>query len=330
MEDAPQTKRRRTDTDIDPETKPEAEMPPTRSTEYWFDDGNIILQVESTQFRIFRGILSLHSSVFRDMFTIPLPKDEPTVDGCPVVVLSGDTAEDWVLFLGVMFPKYHAGERATVLLLQALFRLSRKYDFALFRKECVRRLKQEFPSFTEDSDDDLSGWKLLDPENQDMYLPLISLAREVGLPSMLPFGYCSVISLYDGPAMEKVLDPSDLSVHPTDRLACLLGYAKLLKLQSTTILEWLNLDDGSPDLPATDCETPDACCAAVRKIASNPDPGEICVLKDWNADWNNKMCSCCEERAKSVYAGGREDCWAQLPDVFGLPDWDELQSLDFE
>ncbi|KAJ7037762.1 hypothetical protein C8F04DRAFT_952250, partial [Mycena alexandri] len=45
----------------------------TRSSEYWFGGGDIILQVESTQFRLFKSILSKHSSVFRDMFTIPLP-----------------------------------------------------------------------------------------------------------------------------------------------------------------------------------------------------------------------------------------------------------------
>ncbi|KAJ7037763.1 hypothetical protein C8F04DRAFT_1256664 [Mycena alexandri] len=40
--------------------------------------------------------------------------------------------------------------------------------------------------------------------------------------------------------MKKILDPNDQSVNMTDRLACLLGYAKLLKLQSTTMFAWLN------------------------------------------------------------------------------------------
>ncbi|KAJ7037774.1 hypothetical protein C8F04DRAFT_952254, partial [Mycena alexandri] len=81
------------------------EAPLIRSAEYWFDDGNIILQVESTQFRLAKSTFSMHLSVFRDMFTLPLPANEPTIENCPVVVLPGDTAEDWTLFLGAIFPK---------------------------------------------------------------------------------------------------------------------------------------------------------------------------------------------------------------------------------
>jgi hypothetical protein len=50
-------------------------------------------------------MLSMHSTVFRDMFMMPLPADEPTVENCPIVVLSGDTAQDWTLLLGAIFPK---------------------------------------------------------------------------------------------------------------------------------------------------------------------------------------------------------------------------------
>ncbi|KAJ7037770.1 hypothetical protein C8F04DRAFT_952317, partial [Mycena alexandri] len=192
MEDAPRTKRRRTDTDTDAETETEPETPPTRSTEYWFDDGNIILEVESTQFRLMKSILSKHSSVFREMFTMPLPADEPTIENCPVVVLSGDTAQDWTLFLGAIFPKSHPGELPTFSLLAAILRLSKKYDFPLFRQKCVRRLREACPTSLKDYNDFSKGWKSfnsIDSENQDIRLPLISLAREAGLPSLLPLSY---------------------------------------------------------------------------------------------------------------------------------------------
>jgi hypothetical protein len=94
---APPTKRRR--------TGDATETSLVRSTEYWFYDGNIILQVESTQFRLAKSVLSMHSSVFRDMFMVPLPADEPTVENCPVVILTGDTAQDWTCFLGAIYPE---------------------------------------------------------------------------------------------------------------------------------------------------------------------------------------------------------------------------------
>ena len=59
----------------------------------WFEDGNVVLQAQSTQFRVHRGVLSANSAIFADLFTIPQPASEELVDGCPVVQLS-DSAED--------------------------------------------------------------------------------------------------------------------------------------------------------------------------------------------------------------------------------------------
>jgi len=65
----------------------------TRS-HYWFEDGSIILQAESTQFRVHKTLLARRSTVLGDMFEVPQPADgEPLVEGCLVVHLS-DTAED--------------------------------------------------------------------------------------------------------------------------------------------------------------------------------------------------------------------------------------------
>lgn len=55
--------------------------------EPWLDDGNIILQAGTTQFRVHASILSIHSPVFRDMFNLAQP--DSAVD-CSVVHLSDD------------------------------------------------------------------------------------------------------------------------------------------------------------------------------------------------------------------------------------------------
>jgi BTB/POZ domain len=70
----------------------------------WLDDGNIILQAESTRFRVLRSILSASSSVFRDMFSLPQPENENAVDGCPVVHVS-DTADDLHHVLKALFDR---------------------------------------------------------------------------------------------------------------------------------------------------------------------------------------------------------------------------------
>ncbi|KAJ7698461.1 hypothetical protein B0H16DRAFT_1396474 [Mycena metata] len=328
METAPPPKRRRTETDAGSEPDPPA-PPLTRSTEYWFDGGDIVLQVESTQFRLLKSILSMHSSVFRDMFTIPLPKDEPTP---PVVVLPGDTAQDWTLLLGVIFPKSFSTELPPFRLVAAMLRLSKKYDFPLFRKECVRRLKEEFPTSLAEYNKVSAGWTFLTLGNEEILLSVVSLAREIGLPSILPLTYCLVVGGDENLSMTKILDPDDRSVNATDRLACLIGHARLLKLESTTMFAWLNCEVEPREIPSETCNDRVACNAAVVKVffrLFNPHP-QFWILHEWRKNWEDGICRPCRKKAKDIYDAGRETCWQQLPAVFGLPDWEELDTLDFE
>jgi hypothetical protein len=71
-----------------------------RVDDLWFDDGSIVLQAESTQFRVHRSVLSTHSEIFRDMLAASQPVEE--VEGCPVVRLP-DSAEDWTHVLRALY-----------------------------------------------------------------------------------------------------------------------------------------------------------------------------------------------------------------------------------
>lgn len=73
-----------------------------RSSKFWFEDGNIILQAEHTQFRLHRSVLSIHSRVFRDMFACSQPENGPMIDGCPLVYLS-ETLEDVKNFVKILY-----------------------------------------------------------------------------------------------------------------------------------------------------------------------------------------------------------------------------------
>lgn len=90
-------KRRRTDSN-------QEEVVVKQSPTLWLEDGNIILHAENTQFRVHRSVLSIHSTVFQDMFGIPQPQGEPTIDGCPVVHLS-DSAQDVKLLLDALYKR---------------------------------------------------------------------------------------------------------------------------------------------------------------------------------------------------------------------------------
>lgn len=73
----------------------------------WFNDGNIILEVEASQYKIYGGILALHSTIFQDMMTItkpPISDASAIVDGCPVVKLA-DRMSDWEHVLAALFER---------------------------------------------------------------------------------------------------------------------------------------------------------------------------------------------------------------------------------
>lgn len=83
----------------------------TRSTRIWFEDGNVVLRAQNTVFRVYKGILSRDSSVFRYMFSLPNLENAETYDvsGCPLVVVQDDAA-DMELYLTLIFdPKCVTG-----------------------------------------------------------------------------------------------------------------------------------------------------------------------------------------------------------------------------
>ena len=75
---------------------------PRRMESLWFEDGNIIIQAGSIQYRVYRGILAKHSPVFKDMLAFPQPPDSELFDGCPVVRLP-DPEVEVTLFLRALY-----------------------------------------------------------------------------------------------------------------------------------------------------------------------------------------------------------------------------------
>ena len=70
-----------------------------QDSDIWFEDGNVVVIAQTTAFRFHKSVVSLHSSVFRDIFSIPQPslvgeEADQGFDGCPVVHVS-DTSYDF-------------------------------------------------------------------------------------------------------------------------------------------------------------------------------------------------------------------------------------------
>jgi hypothetical protein len=102
-------------------SSPPSSHPPTLiRTDFWFNDGNVILVSQNAAFKVHKGQLARHSEVFADVFSLPQPrpllrlagerasavgldgKEEGVIDGCPFVVLQ-DSPKDVFYFLSALY-----------------------------------------------------------------------------------------------------------------------------------------------------------------------------------------------------------------------------------
>ena len=64
-----------------------------RDPDLWFDDGNVVLLCRDAAFRVYRGLLTRHSVIFRDLLAMAQPANAEMVESCPVVHIS-DSPDD--------------------------------------------------------------------------------------------------------------------------------------------------------------------------------------------------------------------------------------------
>lgn len=84
-------------------TRPGAEIPIVRHTDFYFADGSIVIIVERTAFRVHQSILARHSEVFATLWDVPQPRKTDVYDGCPKVELHGDSLHDFVDVMKVLY-----------------------------------------------------------------------------------------------------------------------------------------------------------------------------------------------------------------------------------
>lgn len=73
-----------------------------RHPDLWFDDGSIVLKVQTTLFKVHRTLLSSHSTVFADIFSVPQPATQDQVEGCTIVE-APDSANDFTCLLKAIY-----------------------------------------------------------------------------------------------------------------------------------------------------------------------------------------------------------------------------------
>ncbi|KAF6741453.1 hypothetical protein DFP72DRAFT_944073 [Ephemerocybe angulata] len=309
----------------------------TRS-DIWFDDGSLVIQAENTQFKVHKGVLTRHSSVFADVFAMPHPEGEPTIEGCPVLQLQ-DSAEDINNFLLALYDRCsHTKDAIPLAVIAAMIRMGKKYDVPTLRDEGFARLNWEFPNTLESWDiqeADESYTRITDnssPRNHSVLFGTVELAHQCDIKTVLPTAYYNCCHDLDGLLYGYELDDGTRSKplsHDIQRI-CVMGREKLLDAQGEAYAEWVDCVGGT----MAGCVTPQSCKAIGANLQYDlwrPKP-IVRGLDRWSefsADMElSGLCGPCTEYGKQWYKVGREGIWRVLPSFFGLPPWDELKNFE--
>lgn len=200
--------------------------------------------------------------------------------------------------------------------LAAFLRLGSKYEIPHLRTLAQTRFDHDFPSTLEQWDKSRlqKNWFL---QYRGMLIDVINLARECSLLRNLPAAFarcCIKYSMTDVLRGKTRDDGSTAELSAQDRVICILGREKLLKLQ-TESFGWLTVE----------CD--DSHCSSVKVLALREHwfkKTSCFPFASRDASWETKYCDDCKGSGKAAMAAGRQKIWDQLPSVFDLPPWEEL------
>lgn len=102
----------------------------TRHANLYLEDGNVVLRCDNVLFKIYRGLLSRNSEIFRDMFSLSIhqPVDAEQYEGSPMICLHDSAADFESFMLALLDSRY-------VSILSLLFNLLMYYLFTqLYRR----------------------------------------------------------------------------------------------------------------------------------------------------------------------------------------------------
>ncbi|KZP28189.1 hypothetical protein FIBSPDRAFT_276064 [Athelia psychrophila] len=305
----------------------------TRSDSIWLDDGNIVIQAQTTQYKVHRSILAAHSPIFRDMFSMPQPpsEGEVTVEGCPVVHVS-DRAADVTIVLQALFLRGHvvAGEPLPIKVVAAFLRLGKKYEIELLHAEALKRLRYEFPSTLGGHNKCNRGAMI--SLGDDIAVAVANLAREQSLLSVLPLALyqCCNSSSHQGgepqiAGIGPIQNDTTAVLSSVNVRACFAAWNSLSIAQARSTLAWMDSDK----YPT--CTSPERCAKIRRNTLRTVFFPFVSFsgLDTWrDFPWlDGEMCSSCNAVAEKLHNDGRVEFWDALPRIFGLPGWDELTTV---
>ncbi|KAH9885114.1 hypothetical protein C8Q73DRAFT_718381 [Cubamyces lactineus] len=317
-------------------------------SDFWFEDGNIILVAsDGIGFRVHRSILAHHSNVFRDLFDIrqAICGDEPDACPCPIVPISVP-ADDLsklmrALYGGRSWIKYD--EPLLFSTAAPLLKLALKYGIEHLTSEILARMRTVFchryftfmtsAEFTEmvDLGEKVVGLKsdALIVSSMADAIEAVNLIRFVGESTMLPMALylCTSLPLTTLISGATLPNGQVVRLSKEDVFRCLEARTTLA-LKTYKLLERI-----TSEIPSSECPTTQDCTAARQAIRLDIDEakdaiGSCCqvhALYNWDKRIGRQPqpCNGCMKHLLKVHLSSVCNIWDSLPADFGLsvPQW---------
>ncbi|KDR79556.1 hypothetical protein GALMADRAFT_93475 [Galerina marginata CBS 339.88] len=305
--------------------RPESAIEPLRSPNYWFNDGNIVIQAQNTQFRVYKGILARHSKVFCDMFDLSQPDSEPLVEGCALVHVS-DAPQDWENIFSILYDNdmtHNSTEVFALPTLSSMLRLGRKYDFDKLYTAALERIKIEVPDTFGQWDTLFSPRKTSPIDGHE--IELLNVLVEMELLSLLPVVYficfkkLTLEDIFRGTTQE---DGNVVRLSPDSIETLVLGREKISRMIATENFAWVRHYQPGYNIH---CSNPTKCdrevlnlLKALSEFSLGPGDAPQYLRQDL-------FCPHCYKDILDTDKAARQKMWESLPIYFGLPAWNNLQ-----
>ncbi|KDR83241.1 hypothetical protein GALMADRAFT_113452 [Galerina marginata CBS 339.88] len=315
----------------------EVDVPAIRSSDFWFEDGNVVLQAQSKQFRVHRSVVARHSTVFRDMFSLPQPEGDDLLDGCPIVHVT-DASKDWEKLFTILYnPEtiYQSADSGNFDLdaLSSILRLGKKYELDKLYDAALKRISQEIPVSLHQWVQKFGyGVKLPSPLT-GKEVELLNTLLDLEIQPLLPVAYFLCIKSLTLKNILEVMLPS--ATHKVERKhfssglsqdsvrTLILGREATGRAMMEHTFGWLTTDSSV-------CSN----CISKKRCANRMSELRDLFLSMLTMDIVDDvfepvreldLCGQCQIQIRVYYKVGCQKVWEGLPTYFGLPPWKDLK-----
>ncbi|KAI0692577.1 hypothetical protein C8T65DRAFT_699468 [Cerioporus squamosus] len=157
-----------------------------RCAEFWYPDGNVVILVQDTAFKLYKARLSKYSIVFAGRFGEDSGEGRPTMEGCPVYEMEGLNVDDFRQFLEALetpfvFSSNPPSQETSVSILRA----SQVLHCATTRAFAIDKLRSIWP----DDKPKLPGGRM----PWEDAVRIIQVSRECGVPELRKRAFYEIV-----------------------------------------------------------------------------------------------------------------------------------------